>query len=203
MISLYHQYDQIMDQQLQLLKRHSTPAKVLIEPAPDDAQLREIFSLAMHAPDHARLHPYRFITIRGDARHALSEVFAAAVKRRDPDVSEAYLAKQKDKPLRSPLIVVVVACLSDNPKVPEIEQMLSAGAAAHNVLLASNAMGFGSIWLTGGNAYDSGVCEALGLASDEKIIGFIYLGTEKRILPSPPKPSVDDKITNWNKTHSS
>jgi len=202
-ISLYHQYDQIMNQQLQLLKRHSTPAKVLIDPAPDDTQLREILSLAMHAPDHARLHPYRFITIRGDARHALSEVFAAAVKRRDPDVSEAYLAKQKDKPLRSPLIVVVVACLSDNPKVPEIEQMLSAGAAAHNILLASNAMEFGSIWLTGDNAYDSGVCEALGLASNEKIIGFIYLGTEKRILPSPPKPNLDEKITSWNKAANS
>jgi len=199
MISLYHQYDQIMDQQLQLLKRHSTPAKVLTEPAPDDAQLRKIFSLAMHAPDHARLYPYRFITIRGDARHALSEVFGSAVKRRDPDVSEAYLAKQKDKPLRSPLIVVVVACLSDNPKVPEIEQMLSAGAAAHNVLLASNAMGFGSIWLTGDNAYDKQVCYALGLTTNETIIGFIYIGTEDKILPSPPKPNLDEKITSWSK----
>ena len=187
-----------MKQQTQLLKRHSTPAKELGDPAPDDAQLREIFKLAMHAPDHARLSPYRFITIRGDARQALSEVFGSAVKRRDPDVSEAYLAKQKDKPLRSPLIVVVVASLSNNPKVPEIEQMLSAGAAAHGVMLASNAMGFGSIWLTGDNAYDRGVCEALGLASSEKIIGFIYLGTEKRLLPSPAKPSVDEKISSWN-----
>jgi nitroreductase len=189
-----------MNQQLQLLKRHSTPAKELGEPAPDDAQLREILELAMHAPDHARLHPYRFITIRGEARHALSEVFAAAVKGRDPEVSEAYLAKQKDKPLRSPLIVVVVASLSDNPKVPQIEQILSAGAAAHSVMLASNAMGFGSIWLTGDNAYDSSVFEALGLTSSEKIIGFMYLGTEKRVLPRPPRPSVDDKVTNWVKS---
>ena len=139
-------------------------------------------------------------TRRGEARHALAEVFGSAVKNRDPDVSDAYLTKQKDKPLRSPLIVVVVACLSENPKVPQIEQMLSAGAAAHNVLLASNAMGFGSIWLTGDNAYDSSVCEALGLTSSEKIIGFIYLGTKKRTWPSPPKPRVEDKITSWNKS---
>ena len=177
--------------------RHSTPAKILIEPAPDDAQLRQIFQLAMHAPDHGGLYPYRFITIRGDARQALAEVFASAVKQRNPDVSEAYLAKQKDKPLRSPLIVVVVASLSDNSKVPEIEQMLSAGTAAHNVLLASNAMGFGSIWLTGDNAYDKGVCNALGLKSHEKLIGFIYLGTEQRVLPRPAKPNVDEKITQW------
>ena len=188
-----------MNQQLQLLKRHSTPAKELTEPAPDDSQLREIFELAMHAPDHARLSPYRFITIRGDARQALSEVFGSAVKQRDPLVSDAYLAKQKNKPLRSPLIVVVVACLHNNPKVPEIEQMLSAGAAAHGVMLASNAMGFGSIWLTGDNAYDKTVYDALGLDANEKIIGFIYLGTEKRKFPSPPKPSVDEKIINWTK----
>lgn len=186
-----------MNQQLQLLARHSTPAKELIDPAPDDAQLRQILEVAMHAPDHGRLYPYRFVTIRGDARHALAEVFASAVKRRDPEVREAYVAKQKGKPLRSPLIVVVVACLQDNPKIPQVEQTLSAGAAAHNILLASNAMGFGSIWLTGDNAYDKSVCEALGLASTEKIIGFIYLGTEKRDIPSPPKPSVDEKITIW------
>ena len=190
----------MMNQQSKLLQRHSTPAKELIVPAPDDAQLREILELAMHAPDHGRLCPYRFITIRGEARHALAEVFGSAVKNRDPDVSDAYLKKQKDKPLRSPLIVVVVACLRENPKVPQVEQMLSAGAAAHNVLLASNAMGFGSIWLTGDNAYDSSVSEALGLVSSEKIIGFIYLGTENRTWPSPPKPRVEDKITSWNKS---
>ena len=186
-----------MNQKLQFLERHSTPAKILVDPAPDDAQLRQIFQVALHAPDHGRLSPYRFITIRGDSRHALAEVFALAVKRRDPGVSEAYLKKQKDKPLRSPLIVVVVACLSDNPKVPEIEQMLSAGAAAHSILLASNAMGFGSIMLTGDNAYDRSVCEALGLAANEKIISFIYLGTEKVELPHPVKPDIDNKISSW------
>ena len=186
-----------MNQQLQLLERHSTPARLLVEPAPDDAQLRQIFKLAMHASDHGRLSPYRFITIRGGARHALAEVFASAVKARDPGVSEAYLKKQKHKPLRSPLIVVVVACLNDNPKVPEIEQMLSAGAAAYGILLASNAMGFGSIWLTGDNAYDRGVAEPLGLDSNEKIVGFIYLGTESSAAPRLPKPDLDKKITNW------
>lgn len=186
-----------MNEQLQLLKRHSTPAKALAEPAPDDEQLRQIFEIAMHAPDHGRIYPYRFITIRGDARHELSRVFGDVVKKRDPDVSDDYLKKQKDKPLRSPLIIVVVACLTESPKIPAIEQMLCAGAAAHNILLASNAMGFGSIWLTGDNAYDALVESALGLASNEKIIGFIYLGTDMKELPSPPKPSIDEKISQW------
>ncbi|MDH5354434.1 MAG: nitroreductase [Gammaproteobacteria bacterium] len=186
-----------MNELLQLLKRHSTPAKVLAEPAPDDEQLRQILEIAMHAPDHGRIYPYRFITIRGDARHELSRVFGEAVKRRDPDVSSDYLKKQMDKPLRSPLIVVVIASLIESPKIPEIEQMLCAGAAAHNILLASNAMGFGSIWLTGDNAYDTHVESALGLAGNEQIIGFIYLGSEEKELPSPQKPGVSDRISQW------
>jgi nitroreductase len=112
-------------------------------------------------------------------------------------VSDAYLKKQKDKPLRSPLIVVVVACLIESEKIPQIEQMLSAGAVAHNILLASNAMGFGSIWLTGDNAYDSTVFEALGLAANEKIIGFINLGTEKIKMPHPQEAEPDDKMFDW------
>ena len=186
-----------MNQQLQFLNRHSTPAKALAEPAPDDGQLKQILEIAMSAPDHGRIHPYRFITIRGEARTELSKVFGEAIKRRDPDVSDEYLKKQKDKPLRSPLIVVVVACLIESPKIPEIEQMLSAGAAAHNTLLASNAMGYGSIWLTGDNAYDPYVCNALELADNEKIIGFIYIGTETIDIHSRPEIEVEEKISQW------
>ncbi len=186
-----------MNHLLSLLNRHSTPAKALTDPAPDDEQLRHILQIAMGGPDHGRIQPYRFITIRGDARHELSNVFAKAVSRRDPDVSDQYLKKQKDKPLRSPLIVVVVASLIESEKIPQIEQMLCAGTVAHNILLASNAMGFGSIWLTGDNAYDSSVFEALGLKSNEKIIGFVYLGSEKIKIPPRLAPDPGDKIFDW------
>lgn len=186
-----------MKQPLHLLTRYSTPAKALTEPAPDDNQLKQIFEIAMCAPDHGRIKPYRFITIRGDARIELSNVFARAVKQRDSEVNQEYLNKQKDKPLRSPLIVVVVASLIKSQKIPEIEQMLSAGAAAHNILLASNAMGFGSIWLTGDNAYDPYVCKSLDLIENEKIIGFIYLGTESIDINRRPEINVDEKISHW------
>ena len=186
-----------MNDELKPLDRYSTPAKALSEPAPDDAQLQQILSVALTAPDHGRLRPYRFITIRGDARYRLSELFGEATLRREPDVDPAYLQKQMDKPLRSPMIVVVVASLIDSPKIPEIEQLLSAGAAAHNVLLASNALGFGSIWLTGANAYDPFVCEALGLAENERIVGFLYLGTPDFCVPRPAPPRVSDYLTDW------
>jgi len=189
-----------MNEQLKFLSRHSTPAKALAEPAPDDTQLRQIFEVAMHAPDHGKIYPYRFITIRGDARKELSKVFGEAIKRRDPEVSDEYLKKQKDKPLRSPLIVVVVASLIESQKIPEIEQMLSAGAAAHSIQLASKAMGYGSIWLTGDNAFDPFVFRALGLTDNEKIIGFIYIGTETIDTYNPPDIDVDSKIRQWTGT---
>ena len=182
---------------LQFLDRVSTPANMLIEPVPNDEQLGQIFRAAMNAPDHKHLQPYRFITIRGEARQALSEVFVNAVKIRKPDVDPDYLNKQRQKPLRSPLIVVLVASLQDEPKVPEIEQMLCVGAVANNIMLANNALGFGSIWLTGDNSYDDNVCRPLGLTSSEKIIGFIYLGTPKVKKPNRETPNLSDKVSDW------
>ncbi len=182
---------------LEHLNRFSTPAKALGEPAPDDTELEQILQVALSAPDHGRLYPYRFIAIRGDARYRLSEIFVQATMRREPDVDPAYLAKQREKPLRSPLIVVVVASLVESEKIPEIEQMLSAGAAAHNVLLASNALGFGSVWLTGANAYDEYVRGELGLADNEHVVGFIYLGTPELNIPPRPLPAVDKFLSEW------
>ncbi len=187
-----------MKTSLEHLYRYSTPAKALNEPAPDDAQLRQILHVAMSAPDHGRLRPYRFIAIRGDARYKLSEIFVEATRRREPDVDPAYLAKQREKPLRSPLIVVVVASPVEDDKIPEIEQVLSAGAAAHNILLASNALGFGSIWLTGANAYDPYVCGELGLAAHERIVGFIYLGTPALDIPPREIPAVEGFVSSWD-----
>jgi nitroreductase len=186
-----------MNESLKLLERHSTPAKALVEPAPDDKQLRLILKIALSAPDHGRLHPYRFLSIRGDARQKLSGIFGRATEQRDPDVEPAYLQKQMDKPLRSPLILVVVASPIESPKIPQIEQILSAGAAAHNVLLAANALGFGSVWLTGANAYDEYVCSELGLDESEHIIGFIYLGTPTMDFPPRPIPEVSTHHTVW------
>lgn len=184
---------------LQFLDRVSTPANLLVEPAPNDEQLAQIFKAAMNAPDHRHLRPYRFITIRGDARQALSEVFVNAVKIREPGVDDEYLNKQRQKPLRSPLIVVLVATLQDDPKVPEVEQILCTGAVANNIMLGSNALGFGSIWLTGANAFDNNVCQPLGLADSEKIIGFIYMGTPKVKMPNREISDLSDKVSDWIK----
>ncbi len=180
-----------------LQSRHSTPANQLIEPAPNEEQLKQILRVAMAAPDHGRMQPYRFLRIEGEARYRLSDVFADAVKKRDPKVSDEYLKKQADKPLRSPMIIVVIASLTETPKVPRIEQMLSAGAAAHGILLASEAMGFGGIWLSGDNAYDDTVKQALGVRQNEEIIGFMYIGTKKNHMPPRQSAPVERFLSDW------
>jgi nitroreductase len=153
----------------------SVPAKQLHEPAPTSGELDAILQAAMSAPDHGSLTPYRFLIISGHERERLAEVFAEAAHKRGLD--EAAVQKQRAKPMRSPLIVTVIATIQQCPGIPEIEQMLCAGAATQHIQLACRALGYGSIWLTGDNSYDLHVYQSLGLDINERIIGFIYIGT--------------------------
>lgn len=182
-----------------LLDQQSVPAAELTDPAPTPADLERILQAAMSAPDHGAMQPFRFLIIEGDARNELSSVFARAVKQRNPQVDDATLAKQKNKPLRSPMIIVVIAQLTENPKIPEIEQMLSAGCAAQHIQLACRALGYGSVWLTGDNAYDMQVYEALGLDLNERIIGFIYTGTIATSPTAKTRSSASGMTSHWQK----
>jgi nitroreductase len=106
----------------------------------------------------------------------LGDVMAQSLKRREPDAPEGKLDAERKKPLRAPLVVVVAAAVKENPKVPDIEQVVAAGAAAQNMLVAAHALGLGGFWRTGATAYDPEVKRALGLAEQDAIVGFIYLG---------------------------
>lgn len=178
-----------------LLERNS--AAVLTEPAPSDAVLSRMIAAALRAPDHGVLKPYRFIRVSGDRRDDLGELFAAAAEQRLGAISQDSLDKFVAQPKRAPLIVVVVARLVDHPKVPQSEQLLTAGCAAYGLLLAAEAEGFAGIWRTGDNAFDETVARGLGLSRDEEIIGFLYIGTRKGsakvIAPTDP----DDFLTTW------
>jgi nitroreductase len=161
------------------------------EPAPDEATLRKIIAAALRAPDHGRLRPWRFLSVRGDGRLALGDAFAAALQRRDPKTSPEAVELERQKPLRGPLLIVAIAHIDENSRIPAVEQLLSAGAAAQNVVLASHALGFGAMWKTGPAAYDAGVKEALGLEASEQIAGLIYVGTVKTPgkTPAPLDPA--------------
>jgi nitroreductase len=179
-----------------LLTRRSATA--LTEPGPDEAALRLIFESAVHAPDHGRLRPWRFIVVRGAARGRLGELLAAHLKRGHPDLAEETLARERGKAFRAPLIIVVAAhTRTDVKKVPPIEQQLSAGAAVHAMMLAARALGFNSMWKTGTPAYDETVKAALDLAPEDSIVGFLYVGTDAQpAAPSAPRPW-HDLVRDW------
>ncbi|SDH06703.1 Nitroreductase [Pseudomonas flavescens] len=178
-----------------LINRVSVPR--LIEPGPSAVQREQLFRAALRAPDHGQLRPWRFLTVEGEARHALGELYAGALMARPVEASEDALAKARNMPLRAPLLVVVIARLQEHPKVPAQEQLLAAGCAAHGILLAAHAQGIGAVWRTGELSHDRHVDAGLGLAANERIVGYLYLGTPERELRSPPQPTVDDFVAAW------
>ena len=159
-----------------LLARRS--ARALTEPAPDAGALELIFAAAARAPDHGWLRPWRFILVRGPARERFGALLAEQLRRTHPQIGEESLERERLKAFRAPLIIVVAAHCDPAVKIPVIEQTLSAGAAAHAMMLAAFALGFNAMWKTGAAAYDATVKEALGLVPADAIVGFLYFGTE-------------------------
>lgn len=162
----------------------------LVDPAPANADLDQILAAGLRAPDHGRLRPWRFLLIRGDARHRFGDVLAESLKRRKQDLSESALQTEHDKALRAPLIIVVAAAVRGNTKVPAIEQIVSAGAAAQNMLVAAHALGFGGFWRTGDAAYDDHIKQSLGMSPIDEIVGFLYLGR----IETPGRPKAADPL---------
>ena len=159
----------------------------LTEPAPEGAALMRLLEAGAAAPDHGRLRPWRFFLVRGAARERLGAVFADALARSVPEATAPMLERERAKPMRAPLILVVAAHVVAHPKVPAIEQILAAGAAAQNILLAAHAAGFGAMWRTGEPAYDAGVKAAFGLRAEDAIVGFLYLGTRRDAAAERPR----------------
>lgn len=180
-----------------LLQRRS--AKTLADPAPDEGALALLLECACRAPDHGRLRPWRFIVIRGAARERLGELMAGQQRRKQPAASAEALQRERQKALRAPLIVVVAAVCNAASKVPPIEQILAAGAAAQNMMLGATALGFGAMWKTGDPAYDETVKAALGLQAEDAIVGFIYLGTAPAdAMPPPVRGEWQDRVSYWS-----
>lgn len=178
-----------------LHQRNSAP--VLTEPAPSAEQLDQIVRVALRAPDHAWLTPWRLLAIGGERRLALGELLERALVEREPGADQAARDKARNAPLRAPLVIVVVVTLREHPKVPAVEQRLSAGCVAQGILLGAEALGYAGIWRTGAPAFDPVVMDGLGLARDEEIIGFIYLGTREGGAKPLPERDPAAFLTAW------
>ena len=173
-------------------------ATALVEPAPDNAALERMLAAAVAAPDHGRLRPWRFLAVRGAARARLGEVMAEALHAREPEAPAALLEKERQKPLRAPLVLVAAAKLEAGHKIPVVEQILAVGAAAQNLIVAAHALGYGTMWKTGAPAYDARVKRALGLAEGDQIVGFLYLGTAEGGLPAAIRQVPASSLVEWS-----
>ena len=130
-------------------------------------------------------------------RERFGELMADCLRRMDPAASADALQRERDKAMRAPVIVAAAAKLAKGHKIPEVEQLLSAGAAVQNIMLAANARGFGAMWKTGAPAYDAQVKQALGIAPDSEIVGFLYLGTQVGDGIQVPRPAPKDFVSVW------
>jgi len=178
-----------------MLSRES--ALKLVSPGPSAEELDQMFATAVRAPDHGRLRPWQFVVINEDRRAAFGDLMADSLRRRDPAATEPALQRERDKAFRSPVIVVVAAKVKRGLPIPEIEQIASASAAAQTIMLAAPALGFGAVWKTGAPAYDPAVKLALGLAAEDDIIGFLYIGTRAGGSSPIPRPEAKDFVTTW------
>ena len=178
------------------LQQRNSSAR-LSEPAPMGEDRNAIFQAALRAPDHARLRPWRFLTVEGDDRLTLGAKMASAAKFDNPELDAAIYEKLKLAPLRAPLLVIVIAKISEHPKVPEVEQILSAGAAATKLLTAAHALGYAGIWRTGSVSFSRTFMNSIGLQANEKMVGFIYLGTADGPSKILPDMAVDDFFQVW------
>jgi nitroreductase len=181
---------------LELMLGRNSAVK-LQDPGPDDHALDVMFRSALRAPDHGRMRPWRFIVIAGAERERFGELMAGLLQARQPDATPDMLTRERSKPLRAPVIVVVAAHTRPSDKIPEVEQLLSAGAAAQNIMLAAHALGYGAMWKTGAPAYDDEVKRVLGLEPADSIVGFIYLGTRVGGASPLPRPEPQDLVTRW------
>jgi len=159
-----------------LLTRSSVPIADLHEPAPGDDQIATMIAAATRVPDHGRLAPWRFILYRGDARIEIGKKLAALAEQREGPLPEARRNQELARFSRAPLVIGVVSSPKESIKIPQWEMLLSGGMAALNLMLAANALGYGTNMIT--NWY-SDVPEGraiLGLSPQERVVGFVHIG---------------------------
>jgi len=182
---------------LTLLHERSSMGK-LMAPAPSFEEMETIYQAALRAPDHKELRPWRFVEFSGEGLDRLGELFAEADFQEDPNADDASLNAARKKPQRAPMVIAVVAkVIPDNPKVPKIEQVISAGCAAHGILLAAHALGYGAMWRSGKYAFDPVVRKGLNLGEEDQVIAFLYLGTPGGRHKPVAKHVTSDFVERW------
>jgi nitroreductase len=180
-----------------LAARTSAPSKQLESPGPDETTLKRLLEIAIRVPDHGKLVPWRLLILRGEAKAELGRRLAELAIAKQPDMPEKKKDKERRRYSFAPLVIAVIARIDAESRIPEREQLLSAGCVAYNLLLGAQALGFGAQWLTSWAAYDRDAAAILDLADNECIAGFIHIGTPKRDVPERVRPPLESVVSTW------
>ena len=187
-----------MSDTIEFLKtRRSVKPRDMSGPGPSPAEIETILTIGARVPDHGKLAPWRFIIFEGEARARAGEVIARVFARKNPGAPQADIEAEKLRLMDAPLVIAVVSFTRPHPKVPPWEQELSAGASAMNIVNAATALGYGANWLTGWFAFERDVLDGLGLKPDEKLAGFIHVGTPTKPNEDRPRPVLSEIVSRF------
>jgi nitroreductase len=187
-----------MNETIELLKaRRSAPAANLSAPGPDRQELEIILGIAARVPDHGKLAPWRFIVFEGEARQSAGEIIAEIYAKANPNADATRLDAERKRLAHAPLVVAVVSRAGPHEKIPEWEQILSAGAVCMNLMTAANALGFATVWLSEWYSYERAVLDGFGVGATEKIAGFIHIGRPPGPREDRVRPVLGDIVTRF------
>lgn len=180
-----------------LLTRRSVGQAFLAEPAPTGDDLKTLLTIATRVPDHGKLAPWRLVLFSGDARAAAGEKLAEIARRKRPELDEAGLEIERRHFLPAPLVIGVVSTAKPHVKIPEFEQLLSAGNVAFNLVHGAYALGYAATWITRWYTFDSEAALALGAKEGERFVGFVHIGTPTATIEDRPRPDLAEIVTEW------
>jgi nitroreductase len=190
-----------MPDALDLLKtRRSVKPIELSGPGPSAAEIDTLLTIASRVPDHGKLSPWRFIVFEGEARQKAGDILAEVFQADRPDATADQIQFERQRLARAPLVIAVVSRAAPHVKIPEWEQLMSAGASAMLMVTAAHALGYAASWLTEWYAYDRRVVEKLGLAPNERIVGFVHIGRPTKPAEDRVRPKLDAIVTRYDGT---
>ena len=178
-------------------RRRSAPPQTFQGPGPTPDQLTQLLTLAARVPDHGKLAPWRFIIFEGEGRLRAGEIIASVHAADSPDADPKRLELERRRLALAPLVIGIVSRAAPHPKIPEWEQLMSAGAVAMNLTLAATAMGFVTAWLTEWHGYDRRVLAQFGLSESEKMVGYIHIGRPSITVEDRVRPVIDELVTRF------
>lgn len=178
-----------------LTVRRSIPAFQMREPGPSRAEIEELLRLASRVPDHGKLAPWRFVVYRGEERITIGAELLKLRLAVEPNLSAELVEVEKTRFTRAPVVIAIISKAAPHAKIPEWEQVMSAGALCLNTLMAANALGYVANWLTEWFAFDERAYPLLGIQPGEKVAGFIHVGSTDFPAVERPRPELSETVT--------